>query len=75
VKVNRIIRKQLHDADGTVVGDVNAAIAANVGESGGAHTHVSSHTRIVQSTRSERAPGRRSSPAAPPPSDETKEES
>jgi|GEM_PF-2586879 len=55
VKLRRIIRKQLRDSDGSVIGDVNAAIAANVGESGGGETHVSSHSRIVQSTRGGRA--------------------
>ncbi|HEV2777390.1 MAG TPA: hypothetical protein VGV90_17505 [Solirubrobacteraceae bacterium] len=52
MKINRIIRKQLRDADGSVIGDVNAAIAANVGEPGGSETHVTSHSRIVQSSRS-----------------------
>jgi hypothetical protein len=69
VRLNRTIRKQLRDADGTVVGDVNVAIAANVGEPGGSQTHVSSHSRVVQSTSDDKR-----SPAAPPQADETKED-
>ena len=52
MKINRIIRKRLVDADGTPIGDVNAAVAINVGEPGGSETHVSSHSRIVQTSRS-----------------------
>ena len=52
MKINRIIRKRLVDADGTPVGDVNAAVAVNVGEPGGSETHVSSHSCIVQTSRS-----------------------
>jgi hypothetical protein len=51
VKLNRIIRKRLRAADGSAAGDLHAALAVNVGEPGGSHAHVSSHTRIVQSTR------------------------
>ena len=43
--VRRRIRKHTDNVD--VVGDVNAAIAANVGEPG-ANTRVSSSQRIVQ---------------------------
>lgn len=43
--IQRRIRKQGDGVD--FVGDVNAAIAANVGEPG-AHTRVSSSQRIVQ---------------------------
>jgi hypothetical protein len=43
--IQRRIRKQGNGVD--LVGDVNAAIAANVGERG-AHTHTSSSQRIVQ---------------------------
>jgi hypothetical protein len=47
--IQRRIRKHGNGVD--VVGDVNAAIAANVGESG-AHTSSSSTQRIIQrSTR------------------------
>ncbi len=52
VKLNRIIRKRLLDSEGKPIGDVNAAVAVNVGEAGGSESHVSSHTRIVQSSRS-----------------------
>jgi len=52
MKINRIIRKRLHDSEGNPIGDVNAALAVNVGEPGGSETHVSSHSRIVQSNRS-----------------------
>ena len=48
VKLNRTIRKRLHGPDGTVVGDASIAIAANVGEPGATHTHVSSHSHVVQ---------------------------
>jgi hypothetical protein len=51
MKLNRIIRKRLHDADGNVRGDLSAVLAANVGESGGSEAHVRSHTRIVQTSR------------------------
>jgi hypothetical protein len=54
VKLHRTIRKRLHDSDGSVVGDVNVAVAASVGEPGGSHTHVSSHSRVVQRTQGER---------------------
>jgi hypothetical protein len=43
--IQRRIRKQGNGVD--VIGDVNAAIAANVGEPG-ANTRVSSSQRIVQ---------------------------
>ena len=47
--IQRRIRKHANGVD--LVGDVNAAVAANVGESG-AHTSTSSTQRIVQrSTR------------------------
>ena len=51
--IQRRIRKQGNAVD--LVGDVNAAIAANVGETG-ATTRVSSSQRIVQrsSTKKER---------------------
>jgi hypothetical protein len=55
VKLNRIIRKRLRSADGRSSGDLHAALAVNVGEAGGSHAHVSSHTRIVQSTRGSEA--------------------
>jgi hypothetical protein len=66
VRINRIIKRRLQDDDGNVIGDVNAAVAVNVGEPGGSETHVHSHSRIVQSTRSTRArkPTRPEPPAA-----------
>jgi hypothetical protein len=70
VKLNRIIEKRLRDSDGRAIGDVNAAIAVNVGEPSGSESHVSSHTRVVQRTRSAQAQTRtsasRTRPAPPP---------
>lgn len=73
MRLNRIIRKRLHDSDGTAIGDVNAAIAMNVGEPGGSETHVSSYSRVVQRTRSGQAnePNR---PTPPSRADEPKED-
>lgn len=73
MKLNRIIRKRLHDADGAVIGDVNAAIAANIGEPGGSETHVESHSLIVQRTRSTQA-HETTSPAPDKEPDEPKED-
>ena len=76
MKINRIIRKRLVDADGTPVGDVNAALAVNVGEPGGSETHVSSHSRIVQTSRSTQVHTTGESPtrpAPPPVADDPKE--
>lgn len=70
MKLNRIIKKRLLDSDGNAIGDVNAAIAVNVGEPGGSETHVSSHSRVVQRTRKAQT---RTSPAPPPEADEPKE--
>jgi hypothetical protein len=58
MKLQKLIRRQIrHDGEGShVVGDVNAAISANVNEPGPSHTHVSSRQRIVQRS------GRRSAP-------------
>jgi hypothetical protein len=44
--IRRRIRKRSDGVD--LVGDVNAAVAANVGERGGGTTHASSSQRIVQ---------------------------
>lgn len=77
MKINRIIRKQLRDSDGSVIGDVNAAVAMNVGEPGGSETHVSSDIRIVQSTRRAEAhtsSESRTRPAPPTEADEPKED-
>lgn len=74
MRLNRTIRKRLHDSDGSVIGDVNAAIAVNVGEPGGSHTHVESHTRVVQRTRSEQASDRDRPATAPGADDEPKED-
>jgi hypothetical protein len=77
VRLNRIIEKRLRDSDGKAIGDVNAAIAVNVGEPGGSETHVSSHTRIVQRTGSAQVETTisesRTRPAPPPEADEPKE--
>jgi hypothetical protein len=79
VKLNRIIRKRLLDADGKPIGDVNAALAVNVGEPGASETHVSSHShsRIVQSSRSSTQVNTTSEssarPAPPTEADEPKE--
>ncbi len=50
MKINRVIqRKVRRNEDGvSVAADVNATIAANVNESKGQHTRVSSHQRVVQ---------------------------
>ena len=53
--IQRRIRK--HGSGVDVVGDVNAAIAANVGETRRAHQHVSSTQRIVQRSSTEGAQG------------------
>ena len=74
VRINRIIKRRLQDADGNDVGDLNAAIAVNVGEAGGSTTHVESHSRIVQ--RSGNAAQARTPPPPDPPSpaDDPKED-
>jgi hypothetical protein len=54
--IQRRIRKHGRGVD--LIGDVNAAIAANVGEPG-AHTHVSSSQRIVQRSSSKKEQGQR----------------
>ena len=78
MRLNRIIRKRLHDSDGSVIGDVNAAVAMNVGEPGGSHSHICSHTKIVQSTRGGQAhtttSESRTRPAPPTEADEPKED-
>ena len=78
VKLYDYIEKRLRDAHGRATGDVNAAIAVNVGEPDGSETHVSSHSRIVQRTRSAPTETRTSesrTPAAPhPEADEPKED-
>jgi hypothetical protein len=78
VRLNRIIEKRLRDTDGNAIGDVNAAIAVNVGEPGGSETHVRSHSRIVQRTRGAQAETTtsesRTRPAPPPEADEPKED-
>lgn len=50
VRTNRVIQKRIRrNEDGAnVVGDINAAIAANTGESGTSHSRVVSRQRIVQ---------------------------
>lgn len=50
MKIQRVIqRKVRRDEDGVnVAAEVHATVAANVNESKGRHTHVSSHQRVVQ---------------------------
>ena len=50
MKLHRLIKREIRrdGKSGHMVGDVNAAIAANVNEPGPSHTHVSSRQRIVQ---------------------------
>jgi len=50
MKVHRIIRKRVRSR-GSSVADLNAALAINVGEAEKSSTSVSSHQRIVQTTR------------------------
>ena len=49
MKVRKLIQERIrHSSDGVnVVGDVNAAVAANVNEPGPTHTHVSTRQRVV----------------------------
>ncbi|MDQ1374271.1 MAG: hypothetical protein QOJ09_1609 [Actinomycetota bacterium] len=54
MQVNKVIRKRIRRTAGGVnfVGDINAAIAGNVGESGSSsHVSVSSRQDIVQTSR------------------------
>jgi hypothetical protein len=50
VRLRKVIQKTIrrHGDRSDVVGNVNAAVAANVNEPGRSHTHVSSKQRIVQ---------------------------
>ena len=50
MKLHKLIKREIRrdGKSGHVVGDVNAAVAANVNEPGPSHTHVSSRQRIVQ---------------------------
>ncbi len=50
MNVRRLIQKRIrHASEGVnVVGDVNAAVSANVNEPGPSRTHVSSRQRVVQ---------------------------
>lgn len=50
MKIRKIIQRHIrHERDGVhVVGDVNAAVSANVNEPGGSSTHVSSKQTVVQ---------------------------
>jgi hypothetical protein len=49
MRIKKLIQRRIrrHGNGVDLAGDVNAAIAANVGERG-AHTHVSSSQRVVQ---------------------------
>ncbi len=60
MNVRKLIQERIrHSSDGVnVVGDVNAAIAANVNEPGPTHTHVSTRQRVVQRSGSGQAPKR-----------------
>jgi len=71
MRIDRIIKKRISSRDGSSVADLNAALAINVGEDGESSTNVSSHQRIVQSTRDGRtettiseSPHRTTKPAA-----------
>ena len=50
MKLHKLIKREFRrdGKSGHVVGDVNAAVAANVNEPGPSHTHVSSRQRVVQ---------------------------
>jgi hypothetical protein len=60
VKVRKVIQRRLrHEGKGiNVVGDVNAAVSANVNEPGPTHTHVSTRQRVVQRSGSKQAESR-----------------
>ena len=73
MRINRIISRRLRDSRGAVVGDVNAAIAMNVGEPGGSEIHASSHSRVVQSSGT-RGGQRTTDVARPTEPDERKED-
>ena len=69
MKLHKLIKREIRrdGKSGQVVGDVNAAIAANVNEPGPSHTHVTSRQRIVQRS------GRRSAPENGEPTGEANE--
>jgi hypothetical protein len=50
VQLHKVIRKRIRRTDGgsNLVGDVQAVIAGNIGESGSSHVSVSSRQDIVQ---------------------------
>ena len=58
MKLHKLIKREFRrdGKSGHVVGDVNAAVAANVNEPGPSHTHVSSRQRIVQRSGRSSAP-------------------
>lgn len=58
MKVRKLIQERIrHSGEGVnVVGDVNAAIAANVNEPGRTHTHVSTRQRVVERSSGGQAP-------------------
>ncbi|MEA2156033.1 MAG: hypothetical protein QOE11_2173 [Solirubrobacteraceae bacterium] len=57
-----------------MIGDLDAAIAVNVGEPGGSQTHAVSHSHVVQSTRITQSRTKRDGPAAAPQADDPKED-
>jgi hypothetical protein len=58
VRILKILNKRIrHEDEGVqIAGHINAAIAGNVGE-GSAHTHVSSHQRVVQTSQARATAG------------------
>ncbi len=48
MRIQRVVRRRLRSTDGAVhvVGDLNAVIAANVGEAAGSHQESSSHQSV-----------------------------
>jgi hypothetical protein len=52
MKLHKVVRKRIRRTDGGInfVGDVNAAVAANVNEPASSHVSVSSRQHIVQTT-------------------------
>ncbi len=51
MRLNRIVIRRIRSRDGSSAADLNAALAINAAEAGKSSTSVSSHQRIVQTTR------------------------
>ena len=66
MRIRRVIQRTLRGRAGgvDVVGDVNAVVAANLGESGESRVSATSHTPIRQSTSSRAEPRGRTAEAA-----------